>query len=458
MHTGEKSALQSSARGRTYSNTSRHIRAKLHTSVIICPVEFSQSEHLRYHKPTCRDEKPYMCDVCPCKVHPQQEPTATQVTRARSHTSDTSEKQYKCDVCPVEFSQSGHLRYHKPTRRDEKPCKCDVLPCGVHPQQEPTATQVTRPERGPQASQAGTTGQKPYKCNVCTAVFSRGAYLQHHKRTHTGEKPYKSDVRPCGVHPQQEPTATQVTRSRSHTSVIICPVEFSQSEHLSSSTAGAYRYTSDTGEKPYKWDICPVEFSQSEHLSSSTAGAYRYTGDMGKKPYKCDICPVDFSQSEHLRYHKLTRTDEKPYTCDVRPCGVHPQQEPTATQVARARSHTTGAYRYTGDTGEKPYKCDICPVEFSQSRHLSSSTAGAYRYTSDTGEKPYKCDICPVEFSQSEHLRYHKPTRTDEKPYMCDVRPCGVHPQQEPTATQVTRARSHTSVMSALWSSARAST
>ncbi|XP_064461637.1 zinc finger protein 431-like [Ornithodoros turicata] len=300
----------------------------------------------------------------------------------------TGEKPYKCDVCPAEFSQRTNLQQHKRT----------------HP------------------------GKIPYKCDVCPAEFSQRGHLQHHKHlryhklTRTDEKPYKCDVRPCGVHPQQEPTATQVTRPRSHTSVI----------------------------------ICPVEFSQSEHLSSSTAGAYRYTGDTGEKPYKCDICPVEFSQSEHLRYHKPTRTDEKPYMCDVRPCKVHPQQEPTATEVTRARSHTTGAYRYTGDTGEKPYKCDICPVVFSQSEHLR------YHKPTRTDEKPYKCDICPVEFSQSEHLsqgehlRYHKPTHMDEKPYMCDVRPCKVHPQQEPTATQVTRARSRTSAMSALWSSARA--
>ena len=38
------------------------------------------------------------------------------------------------------------------------------------------------------------TGEKPFKCNVCSYASARKSDLIRHTRIHTGEKPFKCDV------------------------------------------------------------------------------------------------------------------------------------------------------------------------------------------------------------------------------------------------------------------------
>ncbi|KAG5261012.1 hypothetical protein AALO_G00299000 [Alosa alosa] len=109
-----------------------------------------------------------------------------------------------------------------------------------------------------------STGDKPYRCNVCGAKFNRPANLKTHSRIHSGEKPYHCDT--CGAR------FVQVAHLRAH--VLI-----------------------HTGEKPYPCHTCGTRF---RHLQTLKSHLRIHTGE---KPYSCEKCDLHFRHKSQLRLH-----------------------------------------------------------------------------------------------------------------------------------------------------------
>lgn len=115
-----------------------------------------------------------------------------------------------------------------------------------------------------QGTKTVSSGEKPYRCNVCSAQFNRPANLKTHARIHSGEKPYRCDT--CGAR------FVQVAHLRAH--VLI-----------------------HTGEKPYPCHTCGTRF---RHLQTLKSHLRIHTGE---KPYTCEKCDLHFRHKSQLRLH-----------------------------------------------------------------------------------------------------------------------------------------------------------
>ncbi|XP_028329577.1 zinc finger protein 501-like [Gouania willdenowi] len=155
------------------------------------------------------------------------------------------------------------------------------------------------------------TGEKPFKCDVCSKHFYNKVDLKRHMRIHTGEKPFKCDV--CSKHFYNKVDLNRHMRIH-------------------------------TGEKPFKCDVCSRCFTRSDSLQS------HLRIHTGEKPFKCGVCNKCFNHKANLQSHRRIHTGEKPFKCGVcSKCYID-----KAHLKRHMRSHTD----------KKKFKCDVSPKSF----------------------------------------------------------------------------------------------
>lgn len=118
------------------------------------------------------------------------------------------------------------------------------------------------------------SGDRPFKCSVCSRRFSEQNTLSQHMRTHTREKPYVCDFPGCNASFAVAGSLTIHKRSR------------------------------HTLERPFvcNWPGCGRAFAESSNLTK-----HRRVHS-GEKPFPCKLCDRKFSRPDQLARHMKVHT------------------------------------------------------------------------------------------------------------------------------------------------------
>lgn len=125
--------------------------------------------------------------------------------------------------------------------------------------------------------QRNKTGERAFKCDICSKTFKYSSDLSRHHKSHSGAKPYECDQ--CG-------------RAFTHSSSLIL------------------HHRVHTGIKPFKCNECGKTFVRKAILSD------HHRIHTGEKPFQCNKCGKTFGQKSNLRIHLRTHSGEKSHECN----------------------------------------------------------------------------------------------------------------------------------------------
>ncbi|XP_036364671.1 zinc finger protein OZF-like [Octopus sinensis] len=297
----------------------------------ICGKGFTRYDNLERHRLSHRVDKPFRCDTCGKSF--------SQKSHLKQHkVIHTGVKPFKCHLCGSAFSQNGNLTRHMKTH-------------GIAP------TISTQHHDNQSETYMHTHSQiyandKPFKCNVCGAAFSRNGDLTRHFRTHEES-----------LLPQNNPNFNSGYGSSS-----------GSGGNSSGGRGGGGGSGGDGGGGGGSSGGGNPGFSSSYNNNDN--------------PFNCRACWKAFTERTDAGLHERIHAALLPYRCEL--CGKAFAENSYLTRHKRAH------------TREKLFNCEVCNKSFSQKSHLK------VHHRIHTGERPFRCGLCGYAFARKDHLERHQ--------------------------------------------------
>ncbi|XP_038052690.1 zinc finger protein 37 homolog [Patiria miniata] len=254
------------------------------------------------------------------------------------------ESRYRCPECDFTCKFKGQLKKHKSqAHKKERPPKT------MREQQCQFCSKFIQGTMHHYRRHLMThTGEKPFKCDICDAVFGDQSRLNAHAPIHLEARNYLCDQ--CGksfkrainlrmhrkVHLVVRPHGCELCSYR-------CKRHDTLNLHMKRKHLKIRRVLCDTcGKKFFSEKECQLHAAR-KHLPRPT-------------PFQCTFCPQAFPFAYNLRAHMKKHPEHKPFRCEF--CSFESRSK--ASLQDHEKMHT----------GEKQKKCEMCDYTTSTSSNL----------------------------------------------------------------------------------------